>query len=269
VLLIRATTAAVLGIFIIGAILYLPIWLVKTIFTAFIFLGTIEWISLAGVQSGALRGLYGFATIVAAVSLYGLLRNNSGGVILLVVACIWWTMAGMIIVHYQIKGRPRFVYGFGLAVIGWLIFIPAWCAVTILLENHRNMLIVLFAMVWGADTFAYLGGKTFGRKKMASRISPGKTWEGLVSGIGVTGILTALVVLALGLGPLPIISLVVFTTLLSSVVGDLIESLAKRYAGAKDSGSILPGHGGILDRIDSTLAAAPVFTLGIISVGPV
>lgn len=266
-LLVRTFTAIILGASTIGVILCLPIWLAKTIFAVVLLLGAIEWVSLAGVRSRVLRSLYGLATICIAVLLHDLLRDYAGELALLIIACMWWMMAGMILVHYQIKGNPGFANGFGLASLGALIFIFCWVALNVLFEHDRNMLIALFAMVWCADTFAYLGGKTFGRRRLASRISPGKTWEGFVAGVCGTGVLAILIAWVFGFWPLPIITLVVFTTLISSVIGDLFESLAKRYGGVKDSGSLLPGHGGVLDRIDSTLAAAPVFALGIVSAG--
>lgn len=119
-------------------------------------------------------------------------------------------------------------------------------------------------MVWAADSGAYFSGRLFGKHKLAPQISPNKTVEGLLGGI-----LTGLAVAA-GFGLLngvtmaqfPSLLLVSFVAILASVIGDLFESLLKRHAGIKDSGSMIPGHGGVLDRIDSTLAALPVFALG-------
>jgi phosphatidate cytidylyltransferase len=132
-------------------------------------------------------------------------------------------------------------------------------------EYGPGYVILLFLLIWGADTGAYFAGRAFGKHKLAARVSPGKTWEGVFGGM-----LLALTV-ALGAtqwlepaGQLVPFLVLVAVTVAISVLGDLAESLFKRIADVKDSGGLLPGHGGVLDRIDSLTAAAPVFTLGLI-----
>jgi phosphatidate cytidylyltransferase len=126
----------------------------------------------------------------------------------------------------------------------------------------RVLLLFLLVLVAAADVGAYFGGRTLGRRKLAPRVSPNKTWEGLISGL----VFAALVALAgaamFGQRSLPWVGICV-TVAVASVVGDLIESKFKRGAGLKDSGTLLPGHGGVLDRIDSHVAAAPIFLLGL------
>ena len=127
------------------------------------------------------------------------------------------------------------------------------------------LIAVLFALVWGADIGAYFSGKRFGTHKLMPAVSPGKTVEGLVGGL-VVCLLIALgvsVVLEFDYSATATLVLLAIATGLISVLGDLFESLFKRESGVKDSGTILPGHGGILDRIDSLTAAAPIFFLGI------
>ncbi|RZA23605.1 MAG: CDP-archaeol synthase, partial [Lysobacteraceae bacterium] len=124
-------------------------------------------------------------------------------------------------------------------------------------------------IVWAADSGAYFagrhfGGKLFGGRKLAPRISPNKTIEGLLGGI-VAGVATGLLfggIAGLSLAQAPAFILVAVATVLFSVVGDLFESLMKRHVGVKDSGNLIPGHGGILDRLDGVLAALPIFVLG-------
>lgn len=263
----RIWTAVILGLTVVGGILYLPSWVMQAFFTLLIFAGAMEWALLAGAKSSALRTIYGLATIAITIVLYQVLRHHAEEYLLLFIACAWWAFASVLIVHYQIKGTPKLSNGPGLALLGWLVLVPAWSAVIILLERWPEMLIALLAMVWSADTLAYFGGKALGRRRLASRISPGKTWEGLL--IALFGTLALAVVAALTLKPAPllVVLLIVAVTFAASVIGDLLESLLKRSCGLKDSGSILPGHGGILDRIDSILAAAPVFTVGFISAG--
>jgi phosphatidate cytidylyltransferase len=130
----------------------------------------------------------------------------------------------------------------------------------------RGPLWLLFALllIWAADSGAYFAGVRFGRRKLAPRISPGKSWEGLFGGLAAAMLLSAAMLHWLGLGwaQLPELLLLTVVIVLVSVVGDLFESLLKRHAGAKDSSQLIPGHGGVLDRIDSLLAALPVFVLG-------
>lgn len=125
------------------------------------------------------------------------------------------------------------------------------------------MLLLCLALVWAADSAAYLVGRRFGRRKLCPQVSPGKTVEGLLGGLVGAALVGLIAGLALGLGGLRLAALVGLATACAavSVVGDLAESLFKRRAGVKDSGDLLPGHGGVLDRIDALIAAAPLFAL--------
>ncbi|MEM9056937.1 MAG: phosphatidate cytidylyltransferase, partial [Pseudomonadota bacterium] len=152
---------------------------------------------------------------------------------------------------------------------GLLVLVPAW---VILVRVHASevlgpgWLLFVFAVVWAADTGAYFVGKAFGHSRLAPRVSPGKTWEGVGGGLGLAGIVAAVGAWAFGVPALPFIGICIATALVS-IVGDLTVSMFKRHAGVKDSGRLFPGHGGILDRIDSITAAAPVFALGLALLG--
>jgi len=150
---------------------------------------------------------------------------------------------------------------------GTLAIVPAWAALGLIHAQppHGNRwLLLAFLMVWAADTGAYFVGRRFGRRKLSPRISPNKTVEGLLGGLG-AGLVVALVGAPLAgatVAQLPAVALVAVCAVGFSVIGDLFESLLKRHVGVKDSGHLMPGHGGMLDRIDGVIAAMPVFALG-------
>ena len=154
-------------------------------------------------------------------------------------------------------------------VIGWVLIGAAWAALVASRERGLAYLATVCALVWAADIFAYFGGRALGRRKLAPSISPGKSWEGAVSGF-VAVIVLAVVVVAVTVHPhgnlfallherFSWIGLVVACAALVAlaITGDLVESLVKRAAGAKDSSGLLPGHGGVLDRIDALLPVFP------------
>lgn len=148
-----------------------------------------------------------------------------------------------------------------------LAIIPAWSALVLIHASApmgNRWLLTALTIVWAADSGAYFAGRALGKHKLAPRISPNKTWEGLFGGL-VAGLLAAAFFGWLAGAQLPQyggLMLVAAITVFASVLGDLFESLLKRQAGAKDSGTLIPGHGGVLDRIDGVLAALPVFALG-------
>lgn len=232
----------------------------------FVILGAWEWSSLMQIQGMFKRAIYPFLiSFCAALSLY--LTTD----LVLCIALIGWVIAFILVLAYP---RLNSLWGSSLivrSIMGLVVLIPTFRALNFIRDteifghNHgRYVLLFLFVLIWGADSGAYFAGKKFGKNKLAERVSPGKTWEGL------SGALLTTIILAPGLyylfpTPRPamwaLIVLSVITTLFS-VLGDLFESMLKRNAGLKDSGYLIPGHGGLLDRIDSLTAAAPVFALG-------
>lgn len=151
-----------------------------------------------------------------------------------------------------------------LAPVGLLLLLPAWLGLTSLHAASPWWLMYLFLLVWGADTGAYFTGRAIGRRKLAVAVSPGKTVEGMLGGLGLALLVALGVSLYLDLSGVRLMAFMGLSllTVLASVLGDLFESMVKRHAGMKDSGTIFPGHGGAMDRIDSLTAAAPVFALG-------
>lgn len=264
-LIARILTATVLGAVVVFGTLRLPYGFMSGLFALILFGAALEWAQLAGFVSRTSRVIYGALTVTAALAGALLLRDQDLPLIaMLMLGCGWWCVAAVWVVHYQRHAGPEVTASAGLALCGWLALIPALAALLTLLHRGPPLLLALFALVWGADIFAYFGGKTFGKRRLASRVSPGKTWEGLTAALLGTQLLTAGGASLFKSVPLPALLALAAVTLAASVVGDLLESLLKRLRGVKDSGNLLPGHGGLLDRIDSLLAAAPVFTLGFI-----
>ena len=148
-------------------------------------------------------------------------------------------------------------------LIGLLILLPAWQGLVLLKQwpQANALIIAVMVLVWGADIGAYFSGKNFGKRKLAPKVSPGKSWEGLYGGLAASLLITLSVGLQQGWSAVGLLLALAgaAVVVLISVVGDLTESMFKRQSGIKDSSNLLPGHGGVLDRIDSLTAAIPLF----------
>jgi phosphatidate cytidylyltransferase len=261
----------------IAAVLLLPTpWLVAV--TAVVFLaGLWEWFRLAEVDDTLQRTILLVLNLAVMVAIVWASRSSAGFSYVLfqvaaVVGVVWWLLAMLWLGNYRFgSDHDTHARVFKLAA-GTLSVVPAWCALALVhggQPNGHRWLLLALAVIWAADTGAYfagryLGGTLFKGRKLSPRISPNKTIAGLVGGI-VAAVLVAMVGAPLAgatVAQLPLVALVVVVTVGFSVVGDLFESLLKRHVGVKDSGDLIPGHGGILDRIDSVLAALPVFAFG-------
>lgn len=265
----RVLTALAIAVPVIVLILLAPPWLFGLFVLLVVAVGAREWAQLGGFASAGTRAAFA-AAIPALLALLMLLWWTAGWSVwhlgILALALIWWVFVFIGLAWYSpgLSGRPsgRLLLRAG----GLLTLVPAGIALLWLHDHDRNLVLYLIALVATADSGAYFAGRWFGRSKLAPEISPGKTREGLF------GALLGAIVVALGgawLFGLSRMDALVFGLLgvvvaLVSVAGDLQESVLKREAGAKDSGGLLPGHGGILDRIDSLTAAAPVFLLGLL-----
>ena len=229
-------------------------------------MGAWEWTRLSGLHKTPGRVLYVALLIGLMAGIYQLLQQQPNwSLVILLLAVMWWTLALMSVLGYP-QSATMWRQAALRGVVGGLILLPSWAAMLLL---HRDFgpgyVILLVMLIWGADTGAYFAGRAFGHHKLAPKVSPGKTWEGVIGGmllaLAVAGVAT---IWLKPVGGMSAFLILVVMTVAISVLGDLVESLFKRIVDLKDSGGLLPGHGGVLDRIDSLTAAAPLFTLGLI-----
>lgn len=258
----RVITALLIGLPIIAAVLLLPNAVTILLFAVVVLMAGWEWSALVQLRSRAIRVAYLGALACCMGLSWVYVRANDELHIFLTVVLLWWLVALI-----WILTRPLSMSQGLAAVAGLLVLAPAWLTLA-LLQSHLGPQWVLFLviMVVFADIGGFMFGRKFGHSKLAPKVSPGKTWEGVAGGL-----LLSMLVAVLGsrflVTPGLSFLLLCALTVMVSVVGDLTESLFKRHAGLKDSGSLLPGHGGVLDRIDSISAAAPVFLAGLIYLG--
>lgn len=260
----RLITAAILIPLFVGLVLILPPDLFCLLTGAFVLVGAWEWAYLMGLKSRAQCFCYLFFIFLMqklSLSLYI--------PAVLMVSAVWWLVALVLVMKYP-KGSATWgkkIWWRG--IMGVFVLVPAWIAVNSLFifETHGPyLLLFFFVLIWGADSGAYFVGKRWGKNKLLPAVSPGKTRQGLYGAL-LTALCLTLAALWYFKFPYlvwPIALSLSLITVLFSVLGDLFESMLKRKVGLKDSGNILPGHGGVLDRIDSLTAAAPIFALSVL-----
>jgi phosphatidate cytidylyltransferase len=257
----RIVTALMIGLPLLGVLFFLPPMLTTCLFALVVLLAAWEWLSLLRWSLPWQRWGYLLMMSIAMALAWRYLRGPEYLPLLLQVALLWWLLALVWIMFF-----PQQQSVWLTAMAGLLTLVPAWIAINGLLQLSPSWLLLMLLMVVSTDIGGFLFGRRFGHTKLAVRVSPGKTWEGVLGGV-----LLAMLVAVLGAyrlaQPLPAFLGLCLLTVMISIVGDLSESLFKRHAGLKDSGNILPGHGGILDRIDSITAAAPLFLYGLIRLG--
>jgi phosphatidate cytidylyltransferase len=259
----RIITALILGSALTVALLFLPTSVAAAVLGLLFVAGAWEWAGLARLSMPA-RWAYTAAFTASLLAAPWWVFRRDVMAVLLLAALAWWLLALLAVLTY-----PRKLPLAAVAAAGFAALLPAWAALTHLhgaLQLGPQLAMTVLALVWAADTGAYFTGRSIGRHKLAPQVSPGKTWEGVAGGVVTAGIVSAVAAAVLGL-PVGRVAAIGAVTALVSVLGDLTVSIGKRNVGLKDSGRLLPGHGGMLDRIDSLTAAAPVFVLGLLAVG--
>ena len=261
----RILTASVLAILVILAVFKFSVSNFSTVLLAIILAGAWEWARLVGFENKRDRFLYSLVVLVLIFTLWPLVYEHSIIVNkLLVATVVFWLLALLWILCFASQPTNRNQMAI-IATAGLFVLVPTWVSLVVLrMEFGLGYVLFLLLLVWSADTGAFFAGRRWGRHKMAKTISPGKTWEGAIGGAVATLVLAFPGEIALGwTGPSIGFVMVCVGTMAFSILGDLFESMIKRQIGYKDSSLLLPGHGGILDRLDSLTAAAPVFLIGL------
>jgi len=246
----------------------------KRQFKALYVIATIALMWLVTAQSLPLAYWHGF---ILPQTLAEWFVDNQAARLTLLLGLLWWLVAFILLIIYPRLSKELVASKMMMIIIGWLILLPTWVAVVgirsmgIVFDHNHGAELLLFVLliIWAADTGAFMAGKKFGKTKLAPLVSPKKTWEGVLGGVALAGVIVGLGIYLLHFKPEQTVALIGLSLLIVifSVVGDLTESIFKRLTGIKDSGKILPGHGGILDRIDGVTAALPITLLGLSFLG--
>lgn len=257
----RVITALVLGPLVILVVLAVPHTITAAVLSLLVVAGAWEWSAFPGFAQNSTRLAYvGLIALCLAAAWYvGILNGQSD--LMLYGAIAWWLLALL-----WIALAPANVTRTTAMIAGLFVLVPTWVALVRLHAEGPQLLLFLLLLVVAADIGAYFAGRAFGKHKLAPKVSPGKTWEGVFGGLMAALLMAAAGVWWFQMSTVPFMILCLVVAV-ASVVGDLTESLFKRHAGLKDSGSLLPGHGGVLDRVDSVTAAAPVFVIGLERLG--
>jgi phosphatidate cytidylyltransferase len=256
----RVLTAVPLLAGLLLVIFLAPVRVVALVAAVVMVVGAWEWSAFLGWQLPRLRAAYAGAIALLLAAAGWLVPAVISLEAVLYVALLWWGLALVWVLRYPTAVPPA-----AAGIAGALVLVPAWLAlVAILSVPGRGSALTMVALgtIFAADIGAYFAGRRFGRVRLAPQVSPGKTWEGLFGGVLLATLTAAAGGLLVGVPAASMIPVGLGVAALS-VVGDLAESMFKRSVGAKDSGHLIPGHGGVLDRLDSITAGLPLFALAL------
>lgn len=285
-LLQRIITAAILASLIISAVIFLPPIYFSLIIGLLVLVGAWEWTFLINMEKITLRILFLIALIIPMIGVtfwtqflevialafeWPEVREHSGLIEWTVIPpVLFWIMVMILIrqvpnLFLKLEIKPSY-----RALTGWFVLLTAWMFIGRLhLLYGADMVLYFMILIWTADIAAYFTGKKFGKEKLSPDISPGKTIQGMYGALASAGVCAIILSLIFGFSIMSTVDFIFLSvlTVLISIYGDLFFSLIKRQKGVKDSGSIFPGHGGVLDRVDSIIAASPFFYAGISLIG--
>ena len=260
----RVLTAVPLAVALLLVLLLMKPLAAVLILSALMLFGAWEWSAFLHLPIPSLRAAYVLLIAVLAFAAWSCSVNLGARQLIMGIALLWWCVA-----FAWVACAPRRVTPAGAGIAGVLALVPSWLALVRLrveLPDGGQWVLFVLILVWAADVGAYFAGRAFGRLALAPQVSPSKTWEGVLGGVALSLMIAWLGALWFHLPTLTFL-LLCLAAVAFSVVGDLTESLLKRYAGVKDSGTLFAGHGGVMDRIDSLTAAAPVLFLGLMFLG--
>lgn len=263
----RIMTALILLPIVVLAILYLPNPAFALLWAAALNLAAWEWSALARLNSLVSRVIWLCIIDVALLALWFNINVSAVTDTVMLLAAGFW---GFVIVSLLFDITRRMTdlsataYRTVSVATGVFIIVPAWLALVLLHLSEPSNVLLVFCLVWAADTGAYFAGRRFGKRKLAPSISPGKSWEGVIGGLLLSLVLVYVWSVMAAMPQAEQLSFIIIAMIavMVSIYGDLLESVFKRVSGIKDSGQLLPGHGGIMDRLDSITAAGPIFMAG-------
>jgi phosphatidate cytidylyltransferase len=263
----RVFTGLILGALLLFGLFQLPrLWAVAAFGVVFT-LAAWEWAGFGALAAPTAKAAYAAALAALFWASWVWTGRTSNLIMLLAAACAWWVIAFLWLILAPERHQPVLALLCGVPVLA-----PAFAALAHLVAstggfaNGPAVVFWLVLMVCAADIGAFFAGRSFGRHKLAPRVSPGKTWEGAAGGL-ILVLAVAWTGAAYFALPVPLMVAFGCGVCIFSVVGDLTESMFKRAASLKDSGTLLPGHGGLMDRLDSVTAAAPLYALGLFGFG--
>ena len=253
----RIITALVAGALLLAVLFVVPEALARGVIVGVILIAGWEWSGFVASQGAGGRVAYVVvlgALLAAAWWLLG--RGDISATGVFGIAMLWWA-AALVWVCFYPTPVPRVL----AALAGALVLLPLWLALDLTYRLAPGLLLFMLIVIWSADVGAYFAGRRFGRVKLAPQVSPGKTWEGVIGGLVLVSLLATAGAWWFGADIAVLVPFCVAVAL-TSIVGDLTVSVFKRSVGMKDSGRLFPGHGGLLDRVDSVAAGLPLFALG-------
>ncbi len=264
---LRILSALLLVPLVVLAVLRLDTANFALVATIIMLLAAWEWGALVPLNGRPARIAYLLSVTVALMLLWMVAQREWLVDLTLGMALLWWLFTLLWITRPDWGRGTDGTHVLAKLILGYGLFISTWLALVVLHSRPDQgpvWVLYLLVLVWVADSGAYFAGRTWGRAKLAPKVSPGKTWAGVYGALAASALFAFGFALYTGFRGTDLAGfvLICMLTVMFSIVGDLLESLLKRQQGIKDSGNLIPGHGGILDRIDSLLAAAPLFALG-------